>query len=38
MVTGFMVHGTAGPMEWMMDLRRYGMKIHMNTPSAGHIG
>ncbi|OKP11118.1 ATP-dependent DNA helicase Q5 [Penicillium subrubescens] len=38
MVTGFMVHGTAGPMEWMMDLRRYGMKIHMNTPTAGHIG
>jgi hypothetical protein len=38
MVTTFMVHGTASPMEWMMDLRRYGMKIHYNTPSDGHIG
>ena len=38
MVTKFMVHGTASPMEWMMDLRRYGLKIHYNTPAAGHIG
>jgi superfamily II DNA or RNA helicase len=38
MVTTFMIHGTASPMEWMLDLRRYGMKIHYNTPSDGHIG
>ena len=38
MVTGFMVHGTAGLMKWMMDSHRYGMKIHMNTPAAGYIG
>ena len=37
MTSAFMVHGTASPMEWMLDLRRYGLKVHYNTPSDGHI-
>ncbi|KAJ5571339.1 hypothetical protein N7535_004999 [Penicillium sp. DV-2018c] len=37
MVMSFMVRGTGSPMEWIMDLRRYGMKIHFNTPMPGHI-
>lgn len=38
MTNAFMVHGTATPIEWMLDLRRYGLKVHYNTPSDGHIG
>ena len=33
----FMVLGTTGPMQWMLDLRTYGMKIHYNTTAMGHI-
>ncbi|OXV06209.1 hypothetical protein Egran_06023, partial [Elaphomyces granulatus] len=34
----FMVRGTHSPMQWMLDLRTYGLKIHYNTTSPGHIG
>lgn len=33
----FMVRGTNGPMQWMLDLRTYGLKIHYNTTSPGHV-
>ncbi|KAN0067914.1 hypothetical protein V8E54_013842, partial [Elaphomyces granulatus] len=33
----FMVRGTHSPMQWMLDLRTYGLKIHYNTTSLGHI-
>lgn len=36
-ISAFMVHGTATPMEWMSDLRRYGLKVHYNTPADGHV-
>lgn len=28
MVDKFMVRGTHGPMQWMLDLRTYGLKVH----------
>jgi hypothetical protein len=37
MMDGFMVRGCGSPMQWMLDLRGYGMKIHINTTSAGHV-
>jgi superfamily II DNA helicase RecQ len=37
MMDRFMVRGTAGPMQWMLDLRTYGLKIHYNTTTAGHV-
>lgn len=40
-VTGFMdefmVRGTKGPMQWMLDLRTYGLKIHYNSTAQGHV-
>jgi hypothetical protein len=33
----FMVRGSHGPMQWMLDLRTYGLKIHYNTTSRGHV-
>lgn len=33
----FMVRGTNGPMQWMLDLRTYGLKIYYNTTSPGHV-
>ena len=33
----FMVRGTRGPMQWMLDTRTYGLKIHYNTTSPGHV-
>lgn len=33
-----MVKGTHGPMQWMLDLRTYGLRIHYNTTSPGHVG
>ena len=37
MMDRFMVRGTNGPMQWMLDLRTYGLKIHYNTTSPGHV-
>jgi superfamily II DNA/RNA helicase len=37
MMDGFMVRGSKGPMQWMLDLRTYGLKIHYNTTSRGHV-
>ena len=37
MMDQFMVRGTGSPMQWMLDLRAYGMKINMNTTSEGHV-
>jgi hypothetical protein len=38
MLDAFMVRGSHSPMEWMLDLRTYGLKIHYNTTAVGHIG
>ncbi|OAL42723.1 hypothetical protein IQ07DRAFT_466806, partial [Pyrenochaeta sp. DS3sAY3a] len=37
MMDKFMVRGSHGPMQWMLDLRTYGLKIHYNTTSQGHV-
>ncbi len=37
MMNRFMVRGSHSPMQWMLDLRTYGLKIHYNTTSEGHI-
>jgi superfamily II DNA helicase RecQ len=37
MMDQFMVRGSHGPMQWMLDLRTYGMKIYFNTTAEGHI-
>ena len=37
MMDEFMVRGSHSPMQWMLDLRTYGMKIHFNTTADGHI-
>lgn len=37
MMDRFMVRGTHGPMQWMLDLRTYGLKVHYNTTSRGHV-
>jgi hypothetical protein len=37
MMDRFMVRGSHGPMQWMLDLRTYGLKIHYNTTSRGNI-
>lgn len=34
----FMVQGSHSPIQWILDLRTYGMKIHYNTTTKGHIG
>jgi hypothetical protein len=33
----FMVRGSYRPMQWILDLRMYGLKIYYNTTSRGHI-
>jgi superfamily II DNA helicase RecQ len=33
----FMVRGTKGPMQWMLDLRTYGLKVHFETTSEGEV-
>jgi superfamily II DNA helicase RecQ len=38
MMDTFMVRGSHSPMQWMLDLRTYGMRIHFNTTATGHIG
>jgi len=37
MVDRFMIRGTWSPMQWMLDLRSYGMKIHFNTTREGTV-
>ncbi|KIV98356.1 uncharacterized protein PV09_09802 [Verruconis gallopava] len=37
MMDQFMVRGTKGPIQWMLDLRTYRLKIHYNTTSSGHV-
>ncbi|KAF1828319.1 hypothetical protein BDW02DRAFT_584568 [Decorospora gaudefroyi] len=37
MMDRFMVRGSHGPMQWMLDLRTYGLKIHYNTTSRWHV-
>ena len=37
MMDKFMVRGSHGPMQWMLDLRTYGLKIHYNTSAQGHV-
>jgi superfamily II DNA helicase RecQ len=37
MMDEFMVRGSKSPMQWMLDLRTYGMKIHYNTTTSGHV-
>jgi hypothetical protein len=36
-INQFIVRGTHSPMQWMLDLRTYGLKIHYNTTSSGHV-
>ncbi|KAJ5863522.1 uncharacterized protein N7529_001349 [Penicillium soppii] len=38
MVSQFMVRGTNSPMQWLLDLRTYGLKIHYNSTATGHVG
>ena len=37
MVEHFGTRGSHSPMQWFLDLRTYGMKIHYNTTTQGHI-
>ena len=37
MMNRFMIRGSHSPMQWTLDLRTYGLNIHYNTTSAGHI-
>ena len=37
MMDAFMVRGTGSPVQWMLDLRTYGLKIHCNTTAVGHV-
>jgi hypothetical protein len=37
MMDKFMVRGTNGPMQWMLDLRTYGLKVHYETTSEGEV-
>jgi hypothetical protein len=33
----FIVRGSHGLMQWMLDLRTYRLKIHYNTTSRGNV-
>jgi hypothetical protein len=33
----FMVRGTYSLMQWILDLRTYGLKIHYNSTACGHV-
>ena len=37
MMDRFMVRRTNSPIDWLMDLRTYGLKIHYNTTAPGHV-
>ncbi|KAL1613888.1 hypothetical protein SLS56_012220 [Neofusicoccum ribis] len=32
----FIIRGSYSPIQWILDLRTYGMKIHYNTTTKGH--
>ena len=38
MMDSFMIRGTNGPFEWMLDLRTYGLSVHYNSSMPGQIG
>ena len=38
MMDSFMIRGSHSPMQWMLDLRTYGLKIHYNTTAPGLVG
>ena len=33
----FMIRGSRAPMQWILDTRAYGRKIHYSTTAAGHV-
>jgi hypothetical protein len=33
----FMVRGTHSPIQWMLDLRTYGLRVSYSTTAAGHV-
>lgn len=37
MMDKFMVRGTKGPMQWMLDLRTYGLKVHFEATIEGEV-
>ncbi|KAK3613862.1 hypothetical protein LTR56_027628 [Elasticomyces elasticus] len=37
MMDRFMVRGSGSPMQWLLDLRTYGLKIHYNTTAPGSV-
>ncbi|KAF9882584.1 hypothetical protein FE257_006232, partial [Aspergillus nanangensis] len=37
MVHRFMIRGTHGPIETLLDWRTYGLKVHYNTTAPGHV-
>lgn len=37
MMHQFMIRGTHGPMETLLDWRTYGLKVHYNTTAPGHV-
>lgn len=37
MMNHFMVRGTGCAIQWFLDLRSYGLKIHYNTTAVGHV-
>lgn len=37
MVQRFMIRGTHGPMQTLLDWRTYGLKIHFNSTAPGHV-
>jgi superfamily II DNA helicase RecQ len=37
MMDRFMVRGSHSPMQWMLDLRTYGLKVHFNTTARGNV-
>ncbi|KAH2703353.1 hypothetical protein KXW29_009481, partial [Aspergillus fumigatus] len=37
MMHQFMIRGTHGPMETLLDWRTYGLKVHYNHTAPGHV-
>lgn len=37
-VKSFMVRGTNSPLQWILDLRTYGMRVSFSTTQAGSVG
>ncbi|RMJ26744.1 hypothetical protein PHISP_02398 [Aspergillus sp. HF37] len=38
MMDTFMIRGTQTPMQWMLDLRTYGLELYYNSTAEGHVG